>query len=315
MVEQRLTTTELTDYLKTIISLEQRLYEQTVLETEFKKKAKRVEQLLQNSTKQTSSFSGDLEVIILFSLTFGILGVLCSWALFIPISLLNIISGVTHIYLDEIILQFGMWYLIIFLVLGIIVGMISGILCVRIERKEPYMTNIPNCGEKHTDDISDVFLKFQKEVQKISDNVEKTEALLSNLYDVWMLDKKYQNIVAVCTFYDYLSSGKCTKLLGENGMIATYESEIHSKKIFWKLTDVLLNLEEVKACQNVLYSVISDSNEKICSLLENTSAILESLNESTSQKDEFSELTQYNTKTLVSYTSYLGYYQQLSSKR
>ena len=138
---------------------------------------------------------------------------------------------------------------------------------------------------------------------------------MSNLYDVWMLDKKYQNIVAVCTFYDYLSSGKCTKLLGENGMIATYESEIHSKKIFWKLTDVLLKLEEVKACQNVLYSVISDSNEKICSLLENTSAILESLNESTSQKDEFSELTQYNTKTLVSYTSYLGYYQQLSSKR
>lgn len=89
----------------------------------------------------------------------------------------------------------------------------------------------------------------------------KTIVTLKEYYDNKIIIPKYQNLIAVSTFYDYFSSNKCTQLIGINGAYEIFENE--KDNLITDIDVVKLNLNQLKFKQEKLYRVIIEANRLI----------------------------------------------------
>lgn len=105
---------------------------------------------------------------------------------------------------------------------------------------------------------------------QLSEQHTKTQNALKEYYGVGIIYQKYQSMNAVCCFYEYLVSGRCSQLTGHEGAYNLYESELFACRILDKLDVILENLEQIKGNQFTLYYTLSEGNKKIDSLLEET---------------------------------------------
>ena len=89
----------------------------------------------------------------------------------------------------------------------------------------------------------------------------ETMTLLDEYYRKRVIFPKYQNMVAVCSFYEYIMSGRCEALTGHEGAYNIFENEVRLERIYTKLDEVVAKLEEIKTNQYVLYDVIQEGNQ------------------------------------------------------
>ena len=86
---------------------------------------------------------------------------------------------------------------------------------------------------------------------------------LNRAYSCDIIYPAYRNLVAVSSFYDYLSSNRCQTLEGHEGAYNLYNLESRLDKIITRLDVISSQLESIKYNQNKLYDLMKESNQKI----------------------------------------------------
>ncbi|MFQ8705474.1 MAG: hypothetical protein ACLR9T_05365 [Thomasclavelia sp.] len=89
----------------------------------------------------------------------------------------------------------------------------------------------------------------------------KTTITLKEYYNNEIIIPKYQNLIAISSFYDYFSSNKCTELIGIDGAYQIFENE--KDNLITDIDVIKLNLEQLKLKQKKLYKVIIETNKLI----------------------------------------------------
>lgn len=97
-------------------------------------------------------------------------------------------------------------------------------------------------------------------IHQISEMSKETQRTLSAAYDLGIIFPKYRNLVAVCSIYEYLCSGRCSTLTGADGAYNIYETEVRLDKIITSLDVVVRELQQIKANQYMLYTAVQEGN-------------------------------------------------------
>ena len=120
------------------------------------------------------------------------------------------------------------------------------------------------------------------EAQKILDNetaqtmelLQKSITARNELYAAGIIFGKYQNAVALSSFYEYLVSGRCEKLEGTNGAYNLYESEVRANRVIEQLDTVIDSLEQIKSNQYMMYSAMCSMKKELAQLNETMNSAL-----------------------------------------
>lgn len=120
------------------------------------------------------------------------------------------------------------------------------------------------------------------EAQKILDNetaqtmelLQKSIAARNELYAAGIIFGKYQNAVALSSFYEYLVSGRCEKLEGTNGAYNLYESEVRANRVIEQLDTVIDSLEQIKSNQYMMYSAMCSMKKELAQLNDTMNSAL-----------------------------------------
>ncbi len=160
--------------------------------------------------------------------------------------------------------------------LGILVGFVIALvkyLYVRSQEKErqsQYDADFASAKAKDNQRVQEELRQKERLTElrgALAKQHEKTLELLRKYYAAGTIYPKYHTMNAVCSFYEYFLSGRCSSLTGHEGAYNIYESELRSNIIIAKLDDILANLEQIKSSQFMLYSAISEGNKKINQLV------------------------------------------------
>ena len=143
-----------------------------------------------------------------------------------------------------------------------------------------------------------------REVTEAETLLEKAYQSRNQLYGMDVIFGKYRNLVAVSTFYEYLMSGRCTKLEGTDGAYNIYEGEIRADRIIAQLDTVITKLDAIKDNQYVLYEKMSEINSNLSWMsdtMDKISDSMETVAENTATIAENSEQIAYNTAATAFY--------------
>ena len=206
------------------------------------------------------------------------------------------------------------------------------------DAKEKYDTDINNYHEvvlpeyekkleeeekSHKNELARITLYNQgieKNIALLEDEKAKTKAALTRLYDSGIIYPKYQGLVPVTTFCEYMDSGRRTALEGINGMYDLYESELLGQKIVSELSKVnntlsyisyqiggiASQLTGIARNQILLYEEVAKSNDIAKRIAQDTSLLLEhsasavnmmsNLNEKIASIEMSTEMSAYNSE-------------------
>lgn len=110
-------------------------------------------------------------------------------------------------------------------------------------------------------------------MQRVKEQYENTRHCLCNLYAKCNIYHKYQNLAAVCSFYDYIAAGICTKLEGSDGAYNKYDIEMRMDRMITQLDEVIENLHIIQNNQIKLYDEMCGISQKIDKLQSSMDAI------------------------------------------
>ena len=100
-------------------------------------------------------------------------------------------------------------------------------------------------------------------------------------------------MTAICSLYEYISSGRCDTLEGQAGAYNLYEMELRQNVIIGQLEKVISQLESIKNNQYMLYSKLNEANHTINCIssqlnnVENNSNIAAYHSQITAENTEF----------------------------
>ncbi len=100
-------------------------------------------------------------------------------------------------------------------------------------------------------------------LRKILQQKQNTYTVLREMYTTCNIYSKYQNLAAICSFYDYIAAGICTRLEGNDGAYNKYDIEMRMDRMLTKLDVIVDNLEIIRDNQNKLYSELCNVSRKI----------------------------------------------------
>ncbi len=133
-----------------------------------------------------------------------------------------------------------------------------------------------------------------QEITLLKKNLSKAQSLLWDYYAVGTLHEDYRNMVAVCSIYQYLDSGRCTELTGKDGAYNLYEDEKIKYAFLTKLDEISRKLDQIQRTQIQLYNLMSECQSEISHLVYATERMSTSLN----SIKESSRIIEYNTTYL-----------------
>lgn len=123
------------------------------------------------------------------------------------------------------------------------------------------------------------FLEEQKKVLKTE--LAETIAIRRSLLNSDVIYQKYRTIVAEACMLEYLDSGRCKTLTGDNGAYNLYESEIRAGIINPILDQLLLSIETVKVSKSVLFVELSEISRYIKDVSDKLQKVLKTFNTKT----------------------------------
>ena len=133
--------------------------------------------------------------------------------------------------------------------------------------------------------------KLTRELETARKNLKTITDTRARLYARNVIHAKYRNLVAVCSFYEYFDTGRCSSLEGHEGAYNIYETEIRLNRIICQLDEVLQELDQIKNTQRELYDAVNQCNRNI----SNLNGHLESIAYSSQQIAANSAITAYNS--------------------
>lgn len=139
---------------------------------------------------------------------------------------------------------------------------------------------------------------FKKELQKLNQFIHETEQILSRYYSIGIIFPKYQEFIAISSFYEYLASGRCSTLEGHEGAYNIFESESRQDLILRKLDDIISRLDCIAENQYMLYTAIQSSNRETNRLISELKHTIQSIDHNTA-------IAAYNTQITAQNTEYL----------
>lgn len=176
----------------------------------------------------------------------------------------------------------------------------------QIYRNKPEIDRTQNQG-KNTEELKKLFYKELTEAETIF------KKLLYARYELFEYDvvfSKYRNVVALCSFYEYLISGRCNTLEGHEGAYNIYENERRQDLIISKLSDVLVSLDQIKDNQMTLYSQMKKANRNLSKMNEQLDTLIKSAQQMEDRLDIIENNTAaaaYFSKVNAELTNALGY--------
>lgn len=135
--------------------------------------------------------------------------------------------------------------------------------------------------------INDQNWKMRFELQKeayrvvlisVREQKNKTFEKLGQIYSKNIIYPKYRNYAAVCSFYDYIESGRCSTLEGPDGAYNKYDIEVRLDKINAQLDVVIKNLIAIRENQYKLYMEMGNVKNKITELNNSVKQIESGMN-------------------------------------
>lgn len=157
---------------------------------------------------------------------------------------------------------------------------------------------------------------IEKEIEEAEELLRKLLQCRRELYGYNVIFSKYQNLVAVATFYEYLMAGRCELLEGANGAYNLYETEIRANLIIGQLSQVIESLEQVKGNQYMIYSELKNINQNIEVLNSTMNSALQTLRKisySAEKMENHLENISENTEKIAQNTSVIAYNSEVTA--
>lgn len=114
---------------------------------------------------------------------------------------------------------------------------------------------------------------IENELGIIAETYRNTKSKLDKIYAKNILYPKYRNFVAVCTMYEYISSGRCSELEGRDGAYNLYEMESRMDKIVTSLDQAVRILSSIENTQYMLYKAIQTTNSQTKMMIDSTNQL------------------------------------------
>lgn len=146
------------------------------------------------------------------------------------------------------------------------------------------------------------FSIIKNEISQAEDMLKKLCVARNSIYHSGVVFDKYCNFVALTSFYEYLSTGRCSKLEGHEGAYNLYETEIRANMVIEQLSQVIESLEQIKKNQYMIYSAINNVNsqlETLNSSMDYAVSLLKTVNQ---HLEDTAEVIAHNTKVAVLYS-------------
>lgn len=115
------------------------------------------------------------------------------------------------------------------------------------------------------------------EYDKAVEKLRETQNILADYYSENIIYDKYRALVPVCTFYEYIASGRCNQLEGYEGAYNLYENELRLNVIANKLNDIMERLDNIASSQSAILNAINESTAKLDHLETSVSSSLNKL--------------------------------------
>lgn len=142
---------------------------------------------------------------------------------------------------------------------------------------------------------------YQQEYAVLLELYSKIIKELKEIYSYDVIFPKYRNLISVCSFFEYICSGRCDSLEGYQGAYNIFEMELRQNVIIGKLDQISENLETVAQNQYVLYTKISESNQAISSIKHEMAYQLEKI-------ENNSCIMAYNTKIIARNAEFMKWF-------
>lgn len=161
------------------------------------------------------------------------------------------------------------------------------------------------------------FCAEKEEIVQGEELLKKLYQVRKQMYGSGVIFEKYHDFVAVSSFYEYISSGRCSGLEGANGAYNLYENEIRMNAIVAQLSDVVKSLKQIQKNQFTIYSAITQATNELKALNNSAEVMNKSLTAMKGKLTNISEnsdviahnskITAYYTRKNAELTDALGY--------
>lgn len=158
---------------------------------------------------------------------------------------------------------------------------------------------------------------IEKEIEEAHEYLSKLIECRSGLYHLNVIFPKYQNWIALTSFYEYLAAGRCNMLEGHEGAYNIYENEIRANLVVNQLSQIAESLEQVKANQNMIYSELVSINQNIDALNTTMNSALQILNNISKNTETMSSALDnisQNTEIIAHNTAVTAYYSKINAE-
>lgn len=158
--------------------------------------------------------------------------------------------------------------------------------------------------QKRVERENQIALQYKNAYKVIHRAYCNTRSTLDKLYALGVVYKKYQHLVAIVMFSEYLQSGRCSTLEGHEGAYNIYENEIRLGIINDKLNEIINRLDRIERNQYRLYESIREVNQQQSRILSNLDMMAQRL-DSQSSKLEYiaydAHVAQMNSSLALAY--------------
>ncbi len=147
--------------------------------------------------------------------------------------------------------------------------------------------------------------KLQQEYDYITQKIIKqTEQNRIDIYSLGVIDKDYQNIVAISSFYQYFRTGRVDSLTGTFGAYNKYEEERRQDVIITELRKIVSSLEQIKENQRALYDATKEGQNVGNRIIQE----VHKMQEQNNILIDNSYVTKYNAQNIANNTEFLKWY-------
>ncbi|OUP82117.1 hypothetical protein B5F07_15205 [Lachnoclostridium sp. An169] len=289
-------------YLSQILSLEMKLYEMEEIRNQYCYQIQNLNNIVQkNLYDDKEKPEGKWETMILCGLAYGFFG-------FIGMFILMAILGSTT---ERGMLASSVVGIIV--CIGVFIFWIYGNMQDKAawRRNHAWVQDTNAQIQKNAQNANREIQLINSEINRLDSNYNMLLNTLDRLYNANVIYPKYRDLVAISSFYEYFSSGRCSQLQGHEGAYNIYENELMGRTIIGKLDDILYSLDSIRENQYLLYSELQRSNQtvnRLSNTINNAVSQLQDISRNQEVIAYNSEVTRKNTEVIkwISVCDYLN---------
>lgn len=109
-------------------------------------------------------------------------------------------------------------------------------------------------------------VSIPKKIKILEAYIVEIDFQLSRYYCIEDIPNDYRNLIAICSFFQYFDTRRCSEFEGPHGAYNLYTDEMYKKMIIMKLDVIISKLDQIQNTQRELYRVLNECSQKISDL-------------------------------------------------